>query len=212
MRRLSISTIAIAIVLQAGARAQGPAAAAALNQSLAKLQASVAAVPPGFSIRERLQPAVQWLVNHRADTNAGDVSAEYIRSLERAADVIGEAVAKRDPAAKALEDVAADLEAKVEHCRKSGVGMGGQVNLVVNTVRSGTTVRDWNVRALLKFYEHVKGAEPRAFLRASSPTAMLVEPGRYWVWALDPGTGRVGQRVLVTVAGQKELLLDLPVP
>jgi len=127
--------MALAIVLQAGAGAQEPGGAATLNRSIEKLQAGAAAVPPGLPIGNRLRPAVQWLANHRADTNIGDVSAEYTRSLDRAADLLRSALAAPNPDAKTIEDVTADLEAKVEHCRKTGVGMGGQVNLVVNTVR-----------------------------------------------------------------------------
>jgi hypothetical protein len=72
-------------------------------------------------------------------------------------------------------------------------------------------VADWQVLYLLKFDEWLK-TPPRNFLRVSSPTEMNVEPGRYWIWAHDPATGRTSDRVLVEVAGQKELLLDLPVP
>ena len=50
------------------------------------------------------------------------------------------------------------------------------------------------------------------FFRPSSPTEMELEPGRYWVWAVDPVTGRMSERVLVPVTGQKELLFDLDIP
>jgi hypothetical protein len=142
-----------------------------------------------------------------ASFNPADVSAEYARSLQRAAELL-----KQQPVLEVIEDVTAELEAKVEHCRKVGVGMGGQVNLKVITVRAGKPESNWHVRALLKFYERLKEAEPRPFLRASSPTEMALEPGRYWVWAFHPVTGRTSERVLVPVTGQKELLLDLPVP
>jgi hypothetical protein len=41
---------------------------------------------------------------------------------------------------------------------------------------------------------------------------MDLEPGRYWVWALDESTQKTSERVLVRVTGQKELVLDLGAP
>jgi hypothetical protein len=111
-----------------------------------------------------------------------------------------------------MDDVAADLEAKVEHCRLLGIGMGGSVLLKVNTRRGPQTVGDWQVVYLLKVYEHVKGATPTVFPTLSTPTEAPLEPGRYWLWARDPSTGRTSERALVRVFGRSQLDVDLPVP
>ena len=65
---------------------------------------------------------------------------------------------------------------------------------------------------LLKIYERIKGASPAAFPTLSTPTEVRLDPGRYWMWARDPATGRTSDRTLVRVAGQTELPIDLPVP
>ena len=109
-------------------------------------------------------------------------------------------------------DVTSELEAKVEHCRVLGVGMGGSVLIRVNTRRRAQSVGDWQVQYLLKIYEHIAAVTPLTFPRLSTPTETRVEPGRYWVWARDPATGRTTERVLLRVAGQPELAVDLVVP
>jgi len=81
-----------------------------------------------------------------------------------------------------------------------------------STKRGAETVRDWQVFYLLKIYEHVKGAAPTVFPSLSTPTQSALEPGRYWLWARDPLTGRISERALVRVAGQNQLQVDLPVP
>jgi len=90
--------------------------------------------------------------------------------------------------------------------------MGGSVLLKVNTRRGSETVRDWQVVYLLKVYEHVAGAAPIVFPSLSTPTEAALEPGRYWLWARDPTTGRTSERALVRVLGRPELAVDLPVP
>jgi hypothetical protein len=178
--------------------------------SLAEVQAVVAglakavAVLPAHPLAPRLQAATRWLQNNVKSTE--NVSREYVRSLERATAILSSAMF---PAA--IEDVTRELEVKVDHCRKLGVGMGGFVLLKVNTRRGAQVVGEWQVLYLLKFDEWLK-TPPRNFLRVSSPTEMNLEPGRYWIWARDPATGTTSDRVLVEVAGRKELLLDLPVP
>jgi hypothetical protein len=111
-----------------------------------------------------------------------------------------------------MDDVADELEAKVEHCLQLGIGMGGSVLLNVSTRRGPQTVGDWQVLYLLKVYEYVKGADPTVFPTLSTPTRTALEPGRYWLWARDPSTGRTSERALVRVVGRTELQIDLPIP
>jgi hypothetical protein len=176
-----------------------------LPAAVATLARSSAGLPDNLRT-SRLTAAVQWLQNNVGKTRPENISPEYARSLERAS-----AVLSGSPNAAAVEDVTRELEAKVEHCRRLGVGMGGSVSINVNTRRAGRVVSDWQVLYLLKFDDWLK-TPPRNFPRVSSPTEMNVEPGRYWVWARDPATGKTSDRVLVEIAGQKELSLDLPVP
>lgn len=139
-------------------------------------------------------------------TRASDVSADYVRSLQTATDLL-----RRQPSDQVLHDIAEDLALKVEHCRALKIGMGGGVKLIVNTRRGDGSVRNLQVRYLLKFFETAAGVEPGTFARLSSPTDSTVAPGRYWVWAVDPATGRSSSRTLVRAAGQKELVVDVPV-
>jgi hypothetical protein len=208
MKRGSILAVVFAMALHAGASAQTQTGALELTAALAELRDAVSALPSSRR-SPRLQSAAQWLVDRPrvATVNPADVSDEYVQSLQRAAELL-----KQQPTPDVIEDITAELEAKVEHCRKVGIGMGGLVTLKVNTQRSGEPVNNWRVQALLKFYERLPGTQPRTFLRASSPTEMALEPGRYWVWAFDPATGRMSERVLVPVTGQKELLFDLDIP
>lgn len=139
-------------------------------------------------------------------TRASDVSEEYVRSLRTAADLLN----MRPPDA-VVADIAEDLALKVEHCRALNIGMGGRVKVTVNTRRGDGAVKNLQVRYLLKFYETAKGAEPGTFARLSSPTDVMLAPGRYWMWAVDPASGRSTTRTLVRVAGVKELVVDVPV-
>jgi hypothetical protein len=208
LRPIWLAVVALVAFASAPARAQTSTRPVDVVAALAELRSASDALPSALRTA-RLVDAVTWLANRPTTPSfrAADVSDEYTVSLRRAA-----AMLRQTPGPDIMEDITADLEAKVAHCRKVGVGMGGQVSLKVNTVRTGTAVSNWHVRALLKFYERLAGVEPRLFLRASSPTEMALEPGRYWVWAIDPATGKVSDRVLVPVTGQKELVLDLPVP
>jgi hypothetical protein len=140
-------------------------------------------------------------------TRASDVSREYLRSLQVAAELLR---STSDP--RVMVDITNDLEAKVQHCRDLRIGMGGTVVLRVNTRRGDENVRNLQVKYLLKFYEAVPGAQPGTFPRLSSPTDTPLEPGRYWVWAVDPATGRTSSRTLVRLSGQRQLVVDVPVP
>jgi hypothetical protein len=177
-----------------------------LNLALGQLGLAVRTLPPVAAL-SRIQAAVTWLTGRAETSDPAQVSKEYVRSLEQIAELL-----RLDRRSAVMDDVAAELEAKVEHCRSLGIGMGGSVQLRVNTRRGPQTVGDWQVVYLLKVYEHVKGATPTVFPSLSTPTEASLEPGRYWLWARDPSTGRTSERALVRVLGRSQLDVDLPVP
>lgn len=139
-------------------------------------------------------------------TRASDVTPDYLRSLQTAT-----ALLRKRPSDQVVADIAEDLRLKVQHCQDLNIGMGGGVKVVVNTRRGDGSISNLQVRYLLKFYEVAPGAEPGTFPRLSSPTDVTVAPGRYWIWAVDPASGRSSARTLVRVSGQKELVVDVPV-
>lgn len=177
-----------------------------LDLALRQLDLAVRALPPVGALR-RIQSAAAWLTDRARTTNPDDVSQEYVRSLQQMAELLRIA-----PRADVADDVAEELEAKVEHCRQLGIGMGGSVLLHVSTRRGPQTVGSWQVFYLLKVYEHIKGATPAVFPSLSTPTQATLEPGRYWLWARDPSTGRTSERALIRVLGRTQLQVDLPIP
>ena len=202
-RRLLIAVFVVLLVQPS--RAQVAVSPGELAGAVHVLALSVGALPAQLR-SSRLADSVGWLQNNVGKTRAENVTLEYARSLERAA-----AVLAGQPSAAVVEDVTRELEAKVAHCKRLGVGMGGRVSITVNTKRGGRVVNDWGVLYQLKFDEWLK-TPPRNFLRLSSPTQMNVEPGRYWIWARETATGRTSERFLVEVAGQTQFAVDLPVP
>jgi hypothetical protein len=204
MKACFIAAVTLTLILPQ--TAWGQVRAADLNRALARLQFAVDALPP-FLKPPRLVAAVNWLDRRAATTNPADVSEGYVQSLQRAADLLREG-----PRTDVVDDVTRELEVKVEHCRLLGIGMGGSVQLYVNTRRGRQTVSDWQVFYLLKIYERVSAASPVTFPTLSTPTEARLDPGRYWLWARDPATGRTSERALVSVAGQTQLRVDLPVP
>ena len=177
-----------------------------LDLALGQLGLAVRSLPPVAAL-PRIQTAAAWLSERASTTNPAEVSKEYVRSLQLLAEL-----ARTDRRSGVMDDVADELEAKVEHCRMLGIGMGGSVRLHVNTRRGPQAVGNWQVFYLLKVYEHVKGAAATVFPGLSSPTQVALEPGRYWLWARDPATGRTSERALVRVLGRSELQIDLPIP
>lgn len=190
-----------------GARAPAGGETPSLDTALNALQHAVALVTDR-RYRPRLDSAFQWLDRRRTAPDTA-VSDEYIRSLQRIAELL--ARRRLNLTAALLDDVTRELETKVDHCRTLGIGMGGSVRLTVNTRRGSAVVPNWQVFYLLKFDEWLK-TPPRTFPRVSSPTDFDVEPGRYWIWARDPATGKTGERVLVQVEQKTEIAVDLPVP
>ena len=206
MRVLAFVIFSLALGVVGAAQATAPVPPVA--QVLADLRSAVVALPSELQ-SDRLRQAADWLADQpfRPGFNAAEISIEYKQSLLAAAGLL-----RQLPVREVVDDVTADLEAKVDHCRELGVSMGGQVTVRVNTLRAAAPVSNWRVQALPKLYERVAGTTPRQFLRVSTPTEMALEPGRYWVWAQDPVSGKTSERVLVRVAGKQQLQLDLIIP
>lgn len=201
-----VSILAVALLLQRGTSAQAqPQPLQDLRQAVTELAVAVAALPPPLR-QPRLVSAADWLRTRSATAKAEDITAEYVTALTRTAQLL-----RAQPTEAVVDDVTSELEAKVEHCRRLGIGMGGTVGLKVSTSRGVTTVGGMDVLYLLKFDEWLK-MPPRSFPGRTSPAAASVPPGNYWFWARDPATGRIGERKLVPIAGQKEFTIDLAAP
>lgn len=133
--------------------------------------------------------------------------AREVRVLETAVSAEGQTLAQ------ALQSVADDLETKLEHCRRTGGKLGGSVRVRVRTLQDGQEIRSWRVFYMPKILEVSDTATPDLFPQLSSPTEELLVPGRYVMWARQPGSDTAGARIVVKVGeGRPELLVDLPVP
>src|SRR5262249_44468059 len=151
-------TIAVFVVLLVQtSRAQVAVSPGELTGAVRVLALSAEALPAQLR-SSRLADSVGWLQNNVGKTRAENVSQEYVRSLERAA-----AVLAGQPSAAVVEDITREVEAKVAHCKRLGIGMGGLVGITVNTKRGGRVVGDWEVLYQLKFDEWLK-TPPRNFL------------------------------------------------
>ena len=198
--------IGIGLLFAFPVNAPGQVRANELQETVSALRSVADSVPPILK-PPGLTQAVTWMVNNVAKSDPSTLSPDYLDSLRQAVDLLK---GSRDQ--RVLLDVTSELEAKVEHCRLLGVGMGGSVLMRVHTRRGGQSVGGWQVQYLLKIYEHIPSPTPATFPILSTPTEARVEPGRYWVWARDPATGRTTDRVLLRVVGQSELAVDLFVP
>jgi hypothetical protein len=198
--------LVVALTVMVAATGSAQNRAADLAGAVVQLQRAVEGLPAKAK-GPRLEQATGWLTRRSATANPADISPEYVRTLQRAAALLTER-----PTKDVIADVTAELEAKVDHCKKLGTGMGGSVLLQVSTRHGSRTVSDWQVFYLLKIYERVSAAAPVTFPTLSTPTETRLDPGRYWLWARDPTTGRTSERALVRVAGQTALRVDLPVP
>lgn len=186
----------------------------ALGSALARLRAAADQLSPdsfaaadAAPIEKRLDAAVRWLSNNYQPGAIADVSMDYAKAIDSAAQVLS-----NDPSPAQIEDVTLDLEAKVHFCRTTGQPMGGKVLVTVHTRSGQASVGEWRVHYLLKIFEVVGDASPGTFMRLSTPTMTHLEPGRYWVWARHPVTKRVTERVLVTLSGPTDAVVDLVVP
>jgi ankyrin repeat protein len=140
---------------------------------------------------------------------------DYRLNLAADAEALSVAIARADQQVlrQSLEAIADDLEAKLEHCQKSGGKLGGSVLVRVRTVQSGAEAGKWQVFYMPRIFEVSPNAVPDLFPQLSSPTEEMIVPGRYLMWVRDPASSTVGERTVVKVGeGRKELIVDLPVP
>jgi ankyrin repeat protein len=140
---------------------------------------------------------------------------DYRASLATDATVLSAAIERKALGGirDALQALADDLEAKLEHCRKSGGRLGGSVLVRVRTVQAGAEAGRWQVFYMPKILEVSPSASPDLFPQLSSPTEDSLVPGRYLMWVRNPATAAVGERTVVKVGeGRKELIVDLPIP
>jgi len=190
----------------------GTTHAAAAQTTRDELTAALTRLQRAIDALDRTRPAelveaIQWLRSSLPRTDPSQVSTAYLRTLTNAATLL-----ERSPSPNLIDDITDELEAKVDHCRALGIGMGGSVLLRVNTRRGSASVNNWQVFYLLKIYETAAGTSPTTFPTLSAPAETRLEPGRYWIWARDPATGRTSERALVRVSGKQEFRIDLPVP
>lgn len=138
------------------------------------------------------------------------VSRSYLADLAATLWAVHQAGSAAEPAVL-LNSVADDLDAKLEHCRKTNTGLGGKVHLRVRTMKGASEVKNWRVFYLPKIFEDQTGGEP--FPAYSSPTEFPLSPGRYVVWAKNPATGVQGERSIVRLGGGRTAEeLQIPVP
>jgi hypothetical protein len=200
------------------ARAVTPAPSPQVKASLATLGARLAGIPPASPlVRNGLRRANAALSQLQALSAKWPAASpdDYRDNLAEYREALDAAVKAGDAGelAATLEAVADDLEIKLEHCLKSGGGLGGSVLVRVRTLQGGAESRSWQVFYMPRVFEAAGNASPNLFPQLSSPTNETLVPGRYVMWVRDPATARLGERTTVKVGeGRKELLLELPVP
>ena len=185
-----------------------------------------------FALRDRLQRIPQKLpapdarqiaASALADVNfmiqgwtpGSKVPPEYSTSLRLSLRLLDLALKSEQEgtAFSILQAAADDLHIKADHCRKSGVGLGGMVTVVIRTRDGDREQRNLQVLYMPKLMEAVKGAQPDQFPKFSSPTSHLLPPGRYLMWTREPQSNMMGARTIVRIGdGSKTAEWDLPVP
>ena len=185
-----------------------------------------------FALRDRLQRIPQKLpapdtrklaASALADVNsmvrgwtpASTIPAEYSASLQLPLKLLDVALESNQEgsAFAALQAAADDLHIKAEHWRKSGLGLGELVKVVIHTRNGDREQRNLQVLYMPKVIEAVKGAQPNQFPRVSSPTVHLLPPGRYLMWTREPQSNMIGARTIVNLGdGEKTVERTLPVP
>jgi len=186
-----------------------------LGRYLATLQTSASTVPPaGRAVATR---ARSTLTNLRELSKKWPAQSplDYRVNLDRTVRRLQLTLEGPDqaPAPETLEALAEDLEAKLEHCLKSGGKLGGSVTVRVRTVRLGQEVANWQIFYLPRLLDTAGGVTADRFPQLSSPTQERIVPGRYVMWSTDPTSGRVGAKTVVKIGeGRQDLMIDLTVP
>jgi hypothetical protein len=191
-----------------------PQVAASLQSLDALLARATPSAGPGLAAHKRAASALAQLRTLSAAWPA-ETPVDYRVNLAADVAALGAAIdrADQDVLRQSLEAVADDLDAKLEHCQKSGGRLGGSVLVRVRTVQAGQEAARWQVFYMPRIFEVSPTAVPDLFPQLSSPTEELIVPGRYLMWVRNPATSKLGERTVVKVGeGRKELIVDLPVP
>jgi hypothetical protein len=115
-----------------------------------------------------------------------------------------------------LRETADDLAEKAEHCVKSPSGMASLVEVNVRTWAGKTESTGWQVFYMPKIMEFAadQDAATMPFKKFSSPAVEALPPGRYLIWARQPGpNGASSERTILRVGGGVATLdQDIAVP
>ena len=154
-----------------------------------------------------LRESAQWLLS-RANESTSGVSEDYVRQIEATARALEGSGDQKE----IIEEATADLKAKADHCRKSGIWLGGKVPVAATTRRGDTAVNNWQVFYLPRIFAHAQGVEPNLIPSWTSPARQSIEPGRYHFWAVDPTTGKRSALVVQSIVGRDEVPVLIPLP
>lgn len=170
--------------------------------------------PPGGAVAARARTALATL-RELSKKWPAQSPLDYRVNLDRTVRQLQLTLEGADQAraSEALESLAEDLEAKLEHCLKSGGKLGGSVTVRVRTVRLGQEVANWQIFYLPRLLDTAGGVTADRFPQLSSPTQERIVPGRYVMWSTDPASGRVSAKTIVKIGeGRQDLTIDLTVP
>lgn len=191
----------------------------AARETLFNLRDHLQRIPQKLSAPDARQIAASALadVNFmiRGWTPGSKVPAEYSTSLRMSLQLLDLALKSEEEghAFSALQAAADDLHIKAEHCRKSGVGLGGMVVVVVRTRSGDREQRNLQVLYMPRLMEVVKDTQPDQFPKLSSPTSHILPPGRYLMWTREPQSNMLGARTIVRIGdGSKTAEWNLPAP
>jgi ankyrin repeat protein len=199
-------------------RETGPRPSPPVSTSLLALETLIARVPsvsgPLGAARQRARGVLAQLIELSGAWPAQSPE-DYRANLAAEVDALRAGLDTGDAAAvtATLQSVSDDLEAKLEHCNRSGGKLGGSVAVRVRTLQGDQEIKSWQVFYMPKVFEATKNAGADLFPLLSSPTEDTLVPGRYLMWVRNPVTSRLGERTVVKVGeGKKDLLVELPVP
>jgi len=115
-----------------------------------------------------------------------------------------------------LRETADDLAEKAEHCVRSPSGMANLVEVNIRTWAGDTESTGWQVFYMPKIMEFATDQEAATmpFKKFSSPAVDALPPGRYLIWARQPGPdGASSERTILRVGGGvASLNQDIAVP
>lgn len=115
-----------------------------------------------------------------------------------------------------LRETSHDLAEKAEHCVRSPSGMASLVDVNVRTWFGRTESAGWQVFYMPKIMEFAadQAAATMPFRKFSSPAVEALAPGRYLIWARQPGpNGATSERTILRVGGGvASLSQDIAVP